>query len=277
MANPVTITQIAETAGVSTATVDRVLNNRPGVNPDHGAQGARGGGRPRRGRAGAGASALHVELPLRLRAAGHAARLFRSGRSRDRSGGRRFPTSTHHRDHAPHPGRRSERLCGRARQAHRSRWHCPARARRAADQARDQRAGAGRGPCGDAVLRRARLDARDGDRRRQPRRRPYCRLAARSIAAARTGSGVRTVLAGDSLCGGDRSAHRFPAGDRRALPARAGETPVRAAGIGGRGLRIRARDADRRQRRSACRCLQRRALQLRYRARADRARPRATS
>jgi len=33
MSNPVTITQIAETAGVSTATVDRVLNSRPGVNP----------------------------------------------------------------------------------------------------------------------------------------------------------------------------------------------------------------------------------------------------
>ena len=30
---PITITQIAEAAGVSTATVDRVLNGRPGVNP----------------------------------------------------------------------------------------------------------------------------------------------------------------------------------------------------------------------------------------------------
>jgi LacI family transcriptional regulator len=55
MPNPLTITQIAESAGVSTATVDRVLNNRPGVNPatvqkvrDTVAQ--LGGGTPVRGR-----------------------------------------------------------------------------------------------------------------------------------------------------------------------------------------------------------------------------------
>ena len=55
MTNPVTITKIAETAGVSTATVDRVLNNRPGVNPAtvrkvREAMAALGGGAPIRGR-----------------------------------------------------------------------------------------------------------------------------------------------------------------------------------------------------------------------------------
>jgi LacI family transcriptional regulator len=55
MANPLTITQIAEAAGVSTATVDRVLNNRPGVNPAtvhkvREAVAALGGGAPVRGR-----------------------------------------------------------------------------------------------------------------------------------------------------------------------------------------------------------------------------------
>ncbi|HEV7912533.1 MAG TPA: LacI family DNA-binding transcriptional regulator [Albitalea sp.] len=55
MTNPVTITKIAETAGVSTATVDRVLNNRPGVNPVtvrkvREAIATLGGGTPIRGR-----------------------------------------------------------------------------------------------------------------------------------------------------------------------------------------------------------------------------------
>src|SRR5438552_2100642 len=55
MSNPVTITQIAEAAGVSTATVDRVLNNRPGVNPAtvhkvREAVATLGGGAPVRGR-----------------------------------------------------------------------------------------------------------------------------------------------------------------------------------------------------------------------------------
>jgi LacI family transcriptional regulator len=55
MTNPVTITKIAESAGVSTATVDRVLNNRPGVNPAtvrkvREAMAGLGGGAPIRGR-----------------------------------------------------------------------------------------------------------------------------------------------------------------------------------------------------------------------------------
>jgi LacI family transcriptional regulator len=55
MPNPLTITQIAEAAGVSTATVDRVLNNRPGVNPAtvqkvRDAVSQLGGGAPVRGR-----------------------------------------------------------------------------------------------------------------------------------------------------------------------------------------------------------------------------------
>jgi LacI family transcriptional regulator len=55
MTTPVTINKIAETAGVSTATVDRVLNNRPGVNPQtvrkvRDAMAALGGGVPIRGR-----------------------------------------------------------------------------------------------------------------------------------------------------------------------------------------------------------------------------------
>lgn len=58
---PVTITQIAEAAGVSTATVDRVLNSRPGVNPAT-VQRVRdaikelGGGAPMRGRPRSAAS-----------------------------------------------------------------------------------------------------------------------------------------------------------------------------------------------------------------------------
>jgi LacI family transcriptional regulator len=55
MANSLTIVQIAEAAGVSTATVDRVLNNRPGVNPAtvqkvRDAVASLGGGAPMRGR-----------------------------------------------------------------------------------------------------------------------------------------------------------------------------------------------------------------------------------
>jgi LacI family transcriptional regulator len=55
MSNNITITHIAQAAGVSTATVDRVLNNRPGVNPAtvqkvRDAVAALGAGNPTRGR-----------------------------------------------------------------------------------------------------------------------------------------------------------------------------------------------------------------------------------
>ena len=244
MPNPVTITQIAEAAGVSTATVDRVLNNRPGVNPTtvhkvREAMAALGGGR-----AGARAPALHVELPLRLRAAGRrgaASSTWSTASSRRRRASSATSTSP-----------RSRTAC---------RWPMPTCAPPSSPSCTDLdgiallapdvpqvklainelvRAGVHVVTLFSDVPGSMRETAIGADNRAAGRTAGL--LLGRSLPREQRRR-VRTVFAGHALCGRDRPPHRLPAGARGALSARAGAAPVRAAGIGGRGFRIRARDA----------------------------------
>ena len=102
MANAVTITQIAEAAGVSTATVDRVLNARPGVNPAtvqkvQAAMQAMGAGVPSRGRPPSSPN-YRFGFVLPADRLGFADQVDR----RHCAGGRRLSPPTHHRsDTAP--------------------------------------------------------------------------------------------------------------------------------------------------------------------------------
>ena len=173
-----TIADIARQAGVGTATVDRVLNRRPGVNAETVQRVlqvvAELGAPPQRGRPRIGEN---FRFAFVLPADGDTVQ--RAGRPADRAGGGRVPPPAHHRGHASLRQRRRGGLRRRVGASRRVRRRGRDGARPAAGQAGDQRAGAHRRACGDAVLRRRRLDARNPHRRRQPRRRPHRRAAAR--------------------------------------------------------------------------------------------------
>ena len=96
---PITIAQIAEAAGVSTATVDRVLNNRPGVNADtiervNAAARDLGRGAPARGRP----RVRNYRFALSCRRRGSLSSTWSTARSRWRA---RLPPRAHHRGHTP--------------------------------------------------------------------------------------------------------------------------------------------------------------------------------
>ncbi len=178
MSSNATIADIARQAGVGTATVDRVLNRRPGVNAETVQRVlqvvAELGAPPQRGRPRIGENfrfafvlpadaAPFNELVDRLIA--QAAGDFRH---------QHITEVTHRIDSSD-----AAAFAAELAQLGELRRRGPDGARPAARQARHQRAGAHRRACGDPVLRRRRLDARDPHRRRQPRRRPHRRAAAR--------------------------------------------------------------------------------------------------
>ena len=267
-----TIADIARQAGVGTATVDRVLNRRPGVNADTvqrvmqvvaelGTPPQRG--RPRKGENFRFAFVLPADAApfneLVDRQIAQAAGEFRH----------QHITEITHRIEA---GDAAQFAAGLAQLA-----ECDGDgdhgARPAAGEAGDQRNGAHRRARGDAVLRRRRLDARDARRRRQSRRRPHRRPAARPHVRCRPARHAAVLFAGDPAVGRDRAAHRLRAGDRGALSEDQGAAHARPAEQRCRGLpraaALLARQRRRREPRG--RHLQRRLGQCRRGARASRA------
>ena len=212
-----TINQIAEAAGVSTATVDRVLNNRPGVNPAtvervRAVMQALGAASPVRGRPRSTPNyRFGFVLPATRRGffdmidrvIAQAAGDFRH----------QHITEITHRL----PNQDGADFAAGAGEDDRPGRHCPAGAGRAAGQAGHQRAGAQRRARGHAVFRCRRLAARDLRRRRQPRRRPHRGHAAGPRPAARRARPLRHAVAGHALRRRDRPAHRLRPGAGRAL------------------------------------------------------------
>jgi LacI family transcriptional regulator len=136
MSNAVTITKIAEAAGVSTATVDRVLNNRPASIRD-GAQRCATPMATWRRRADPRPPALDVELQLRLRACPPARLGFFDLVDR----GRRADAGEFRHQHITEVTHRLPAADANVFAAELAKllgpgWRAPARARRAAGQAR---------------------------------------------------------------------------------------------------------------------------------------------
>ena len=217
MSATATIADIARQAGVGTATVDRVLNRRPGVNAETvqrvmqvvaelGAPPQRG--RPRKGENFRFAFVLPAEASpfneLVDRQIAQAAGEFRH---------QHITEVTHRIDSSD-----ADAVRRRAGATGRLRWRGGDGARPAAGEAGHQRAGAHRRARGHAVLRRGRLDARNARRRRQPRRGAHGGAAARPHGGHRRARHLAAELAGDAPVGRDRPAHRLRAGARGALP-----------------------------------------------------------
>ena len=153
MSATATIAEIAARAGVGTATVDRVLNKPAGRQPRDRAARAAGGRRDRRA-AAARPAAARRQFPLRVRAAGRRVAVPRPGR---RARSRRPPatsaTSTSPRSPTASTTADATQFADAARAGRRLRRRRADGARRAAGQARDQRARAHRRPCRHALLR----------------------------------------------------------------------------------------------------------------------------